>query len=149
MAAWRLQRRSGQRLPIAVGPAEEAYDLEEGLAQAARALRAVVEVGIAERIVALVVQAVVNGARAAWAVEHRGLESLTSLTARAIMDGALVAHRTVEQQGLDGLLRRGVRAVLTLSRVLQRWHTGRLRRNLLWVPIVLALAVLALVLYGW
>jgi len=149
LAAWRLQRRSGQRLPIAVGPAEEAYDLEEGLAQAARALRAVVEVGIAERIVALVVQAVVNGARAAWAVEHKGLEGLTSLTARAIMDGALVAHRTVEQQGLDGLLRHGVRSVLTLSRVLQRWHTGRLRRNLLWVPIVLALAVLALVLYGW
>ena len=148
LAAWRLQRRSGQSPLLAVGLGEEAYDLEEGLARAAQALRAVVEVGIAERIVALVVQAVVNSARAAWAVEHKGLESLTSLTARAVMNGALTAHRTVEQQGLDGLLRRGVRAVLTLSRVLQRWHTGRLRRNLLWAPIVLALAVLALVVWG-
>jgi len=131
-----------------MGPGEEAYDLEEGLARAAQALRAVVEVGIAERIVALVVQAVVNSARAAWAMEHKGLESLTRRTARAVMNGALTAHQAVEQQGLEGLLRRGVQAILMLSRGLQRWHVGRLRRNLLWIPIVLALAVLALVVGG-
>jgi hypothetical protein len=131
-----------------MGPGEEAYDLEEGLTRAAQALRAVVEVGIAERIVALVVQAVVNSARAAWAMEHKGLESLTSRTARAVMNGALAAHQAVEQQGLEGLLRRGVQATLMLSRRLQRWHVGRLRRNLLWIPIVLALAVLALVVWG-
>jgi len=148
LAAWRLQRRSGQSPLLAVGSGEEAYDLEEGLARAAQALRAVVEVGIAGRIVSLVVQAVVNSARAAWAVEHRCLESLTSRTARAVMNGALAAHHAVEQQGLDGLLRRGVQAILMLSRVLQRWHAGRLRRNLLWIPIVLVLAVLTLVVWG-
>ena len=120
LAAWWLQRRPGQSYLVAVEPIEEAYDLEEGLTRAALALRAVVEVGIVERIVALVVRAVVSGAR--------------------------VAHHVVEHDGVEGILRHTVRIV---SRTLQRWHTGRLRRNVLWVPIVLALAVLALVLYGW
>jgi hypothetical protein len=121
----------------------------EGLARAARVLRAVVEVGIAERIVALVVRAVVGGARFARAVEHKGLEGFTSRAARAVMNGAQVAHRAVEQEGLEGILRRAVRTIVALSRVLQRWHTGRLRRNLLWVPIALALGMLALVVVGW
>ena len=73
----------------------------------------------------------------------------TSRSARAVVDGALIIHRVVEQEGLEGILRRGVGAVMALSRALQRGHTGRLRRNLLWVPIALALAVLALVAYGW
>jgi NADH-quinone oxidoreductase subunit L len=149
LATWRLQRRSGQRPLVAVEPVEEAYDLEEGLARAAQVLRAVVEVGIAERIVGLVVRAVVSGARVAWTVEHKGLEEITSRSARAVVDGALVAHRVVEREGLEGLLQRAVCIVVALSRVLQRWHTGRLRRNLLWVPIALALAVLTLVVYGW
>ena len=124
LTAWWLRRQSGQRLLFVLEPAAETYDLQEGLAQAARALKAVVEVGIAERLVALTVQAVVGG--------------------------ALFVHRVVEQEGLEGfLLRRSVRAVLALSRAMQRWHTGRLRRNLLWVPIALGLAVLALVAFGW
>ena len=149
LATWRLQRASRWKPWAAAEPAEEVYDLEEGLTRAAHVLRAVVEVGIAERIVALVVRAVVNGARAAWAVEHRGLENLTHRTARAVVDGALVTYRVVEQEGLEGLLHRGVQVVLTLSRGLQRWHTGRLRHNLMWVSIALALAVLALVVWGW
>jgi hypothetical protein len=125
LAAWRLQRRSNYQVFAAVGaadPAEEAYNLEERLRRAAQALRAVVEVGIAERIVVLVAQAVVSGAH--------------------------VAYRAVEQEGLEGLLYQGVQAVLAVSRALQRWHTGRLRRNLLWLPVALALAVLAL-MYVW
>mgnify|MGYP000138425703 CR=1 FL=1 len=62
------------------------------------------------------------------------------------MKGARVTRRVVEQEGLEGLLRRAVRTALVLSRGLQRWHTGRLRRNLLWVAASLVLAVLALVL---
>jgi NADH:ubiquinone oxidoreductase subunit 5 (subunit L)/multisubunit Na+/H+ antiporter MnhA subunit len=153
LVAWQLQRRSKDRAFTIVGMADriltkETYDLEGGLRRAAQVLRAVVEVGIAERIATLVVQGVMSGARATWAVEYRGLEGLVIRTARVVVDGARFAHRVVEQEGLEGLLRRGVQAVLTLSRVLQRWHTGRLRRNLLWVPIVLVLAVLALV-YRW
>ena len=148
LAAWRLQQRSGLRRPVGAEPEPVVYDLEEGLIRAAQVLHAVVEVGIAERLVGLIVRAVVDGARAAWTVEHKGLEGLTNCTARAVVDGAQVAHRAVEQEGLEGLLRWGVRTVLTLSRILQRRHTGQLRRNLLWVPIALALAVLVSVMLG-
>jgi hypothetical protein len=109
----------------------------------------VVEVGIAEQIITLVVRTVVHGARAAWAVEHTGLEGIASRSTRAVVDGAHAAHRVVEQEGLEGILRRAVRITTTLSRIFQRWHTGRLRRNLLWVSITLVLAVLALAVYGW
>jgi len=173
LALRQLQRRSG------LGPivsAEAVYDLEEGLARAAQVLHAVIEVGIAERIIALVVRTVVNGVRAAWALEHKGLEAVISRSAQTVVNGAHVAHRVVEQEGLEaimsrsaqtvvngahvayrvveqegleGVLRRAVRTVLVLGRGLQRWHTGRLRRNLLWIPVSLALAVLVLLVYGW
>ena len=148
LATWRLQRRSGRRLLVAGESGEEGYDLQEGLARAAQVLHAVVEVGIAERIIALIVRVVVDGARVAWAVEHRGLEGVINRSARAVVNGAHVAHRIVEQRGLEGILRGAVRTVMALSRALQRWHTGRMRRNLLWVPIALALAVLTLVALG-
>lgn len=123
LMAWSLQKRSGARL-LEAFPAEQreaTYDLEEGLAQAARALHAIVEVGILEQIVALSVRGVVEGSR--------------------------IAYQFVEQEGLEGLLRRVVRAVMGLNNVLKRWHTGLVRRNLLWVPISLALAILAALLY--
>jgi len=148
LAAWRLQRRTGQVRSLAAQSVGDAYDLEEGLIRAAQVLHSVVEVGIADRIVALTVRAVVKGAHAAWTVEHRGLEGLTNRTARAVVNGAVAAHRAVEHGGLEGLLRAAVRTVRMLSRVVQRWHTGQLRRNLLWVPIVLTLAVLGLVMLG-
>ncbi len=126
LAVWRLQRRSRVR-PELPGPTsgrqvETAYDLQEGLAEAARALHAVVEVGI--------------------------LEQLITLSVRAVVDGAGAAHRLVEQEGLEGLLRRVVEAALGLSRALRRRHTGRLRHNLWWVPISLAV-VLVLTLARW
>jgi len=130
------------------GAAEEVYNLEEGLSRVAQVLHAVVEVGIAEQIIALAVRAVVNGARVTYWVEHRGLEGLLRASVRTVVDGAHVTHRVVEHEGLEGLIRRAVRTVLVLSHGLQRWHTGRLQRNLLWVTVSLALAVLIMVLYG-
>ncbi|MFN2165869.1 MAG: hypothetical protein ACK2U9_06370, partial [Anaerolineae bacterium] len=64
------------------------------------------------------------------------------------MDSANIAYRTIEQEGLEGILRRAVSGALALGRRIQRWHTGRLRRNLLWVPVALALAIIALIVYG-
>jgi hypothetical protein len=55
----------------------------------------------------------------------------------------------LEQEGLEGLLRGTVRAVLAGGRRMQRWHTGRLRRNLSWVAACLVLAIAALMFYGW
>jgi len=134
---WWLQKRSGARL-LTPFPAEQVehardsksppksgvetiYDLEQGLTQAARALHAVVEVGILEQIV--------------------------TLSVRGVVDGARIAYRFVEQEGLEGLLCRTVRTILALNRMLKRWHTGLLRHNLLWIPISLALAILAALLY--
>jgi formate hydrogenlyase subunit 3/multisubunit Na+/H+ antiporter MnhD subunit len=149
LAAWRLRRHVGWKPPLVTGAVEEGYDLAEGLSRATQALRAVVEVGLAERLAALVVRAVVDGARLAWTVEHRALDDLVNRTARAVAVSACAVHRIVESEGLEGLLRRVVRAVLALSRCMQRWHTGRLRRNLLWLPAVLAAVVLALIAWGW
>ncbi|MFO7918817.1 MAG: proton-conducting transporter membrane subunit [Anaerolineae bacterium] len=101
---------------------EEIYNLEEGLVRAARALRAVVEVGM--------------------------LEGLVALFALGTVEGARFVYRVVEQEGLEGLLRRAVQGVMELARRLRRWHTGRLRYNLLWIAISLILALLVLVMYG-
>jgi len=150
LAVWQLQRRSRLGALVLAQPADEIYDLEEGLARAAQVLHAVVEVGIAEQIVALAVRAVVDGARVTYRVgEHQGLEGLLRGSVRVVVDGAHVTYRVVEQGSLEGLLQRAVGSAMALGRGLQRWHTGRLRRNLLWVALSLALAVLALVLYSW
>jgi NADH:ubiquinone oxidoreductase subunit 5 (subunit L)/multisubunit Na+/H+ antiporter MnhA subunit len=150
LAVWQLQRRSRLGPFVSAQPVEEVYDLEEGLARAAHVLQAVVEVGIAEQIVALAVRAVVEGARVTYRVgEHKGLEGLLRSSVRVVVDGAHITYRSVEQASLEGLLRRATGSVLALGRGLQRWHTGRLRRNLLWVAVSLALAVLGLVLHGW
>jgi len=120
LVVWQMQRRSRIRVHVP-GPAdgeqvEMAYDLQEGLAQAARALRAIVEVGFLEQIIVLSV--------------------------RVVVDGARMTYRLVEQEGLEGLLRRAVQTVLGLSQMLSRRHTGLLRHNLLWIPLTLTLALL-------
>jgi len=149
LAVWRLRRRSGLDYLASVETAEEVYDLEEALARTAQVLHAVVEVGIAERLIAFLVRIVVEGARATHrVVEHRSLEGLLRGSVRSVMDGARGTHRIVEHRGLENLLRSSVRAVLALARRLQRWHTGRLQRSLLWIAVSLALAMISLVLHG-
>lgn len=149
LAVWRLRRRSGLDHLVSVEPAEEVYDLEEGLARTAQVLHAVVEVGIAERLITLLVRIVVEGARVTHrVVERRGLEGLLSGSVRAVMDGARGTHRVLEHRGLQDLLRRTVRTVLALARSLQRRHTGRLQGNLMWVAVSLTLAVVLLILHG-
>jgi multicomponent Na+:H+ antiporter subunit A len=202
LVVWRLQRRSRLASFVSAQPPEEVYDPAEGLARTAQVLHAVIEIGIAEQIVALAVRAVVGGARVARrfveqaglegllrgfvravadgarvtyrAVEHNSLEGLLGGFVRAVAHGARLTYRVVEHNSLEGLLRGSVRAVaggarlthrvveheglqavvggsvrsvLVLSRGAQRRHTGRLRRNLLWVSVSLALAVVVLLLY--
>lgn len=149
LIARRLQRHVRWRAFAAPEPAEAPRALGEGLVRAARALRAAVETGILERMVSLVARGVTNGARAAWVVEYQGLERFVHGIARTVADGSVATYRMVEQQGLENLLHRVIQAALNLSRAMQRWHTGRLRRNTLWVLVALALAMLALVAWGW
>lgn len=97
--------------------------LQEALSRIARALRALVEITVLER----------------------GM----SLASQAATTGAIAAYRFVEQEGLEGLLRRFVIGILALSRRLQRWHTGRLRHNLAWVGLGLLLFLLIIFWLGW
>ncbi len=119
LVTWQMERRSRIRVHVP-GPAdgqqiETTYDLQEGLAQAARALRAIVEVGFLEQIIVLSV--------------------------RVVVDGARVTYRLVEQEGLEGLVQRVAEAVLALSQAIRRRHTGLLRHNLLWILLSLTLAL--------
>jgi formate hydrogenlyase subunit 3/multisubunit Na+/H+ antiporter MnhD subunit len=148
LVTWQMQKRSRIRVHVP-GPAdgeriETTYDLQEGLAQAGQALRAVVEVGLFEQIIALGVKVVVDGARTLHATIEVGLlERIIALSERIVVGGARVTQRFVEQEGLEGLLRRAVHGVLELSRQVGRRHTGLLRRNLLWIPISLMVALVA------
>jgi hypothetical protein len=124
------------------------WDSEKGLARVATSIHAFVEVAILERTVSWLRQAATGGARIVWFVEYGILEGILHRSAQAVADGAGAAYQVIEQEGLEGILQRVVRAVLALSRKAQRWHTGKLRRNLLWVPVALALAILVVMMYG-
>ncbi|MFW6135398.1 MAG: proton-conducting transporter membrane subunit, partial [Chloroflexota bacterium] len=121
---WQMRRRSRVEVRIPARAEEErveTYDLQEGLAQAARALRAVVEVGFLEQIIVLSV--------------------------RVVVDGARVTYRFVEREGFEGLIQRVVQAVVELSEAIQRRHTGLLRHNLLWIPLSLTVALVAALVF--
>jgi formate hydrogenlyase subunit 3/multisubunit Na+/H+ antiporter MnhD subunit len=144
---WQLR----QRLPLTHTSQKqdrEAWNSEKGLARIAETLHAAVEITILERAITWVKRAVTDSANIIWIVEHGILEGIVNRSTQAVIGGAGIAHRTIEQEGLEGILRRAVSAALALGQSIQRWHTGRLRRNLLWVPVALALAILALVVYG-
>lgn len=144
---WQLRRRS---IPATISQRtdREAWDSEKGLTHIAETLRSAIEVTILERALTWTKQAVTNSARIVWIVEHGILEGLVDRSVQAVTHGAGVAHRAIEQEGLEGILRRTVSAALALGRRLQQWHTGQLRRNLLWVPLALALAILTLMIAG-
>jgi hypothetical protein len=145
VAASSIARRLGERWRQQEHNAAAA---EDRLVRPARALGTAIEVHVLERAVTLVVRAVMSGARATHAAESL-LGSLPHRLARATLAGARLTRRAAEQRTLDSLLHRSARGTLALGRAVQRWHTGRLRSNLLWVPITLALVALALVAHGW
>ena len=131
-------------------PGKQALNLEQGLAQAAHILSTVVEVGIQERILGGIVRAVLGGARTTRRVVEQGiLDGGIRWVSESVIAGGRLSYRVLEQEGLEGLLRGAVRGALAGGRWMQRWHTGRLRRNLLWVAVSLFLAIVALALYGW
>jgi hypothetical protein len=152
LVTWQMTRRSRIQLhrpgPAEGGRTETTYDLREGLEQAGQALRAVVEVGLFEQVIALGVRLVLGGARTLHAAIEVGLlERIVSWSERVVVEGAQLTQRFVEQEGLEGLLRRAVQGVLELSKGMGRRHTGLLRRNLLWIPISLIVALVAALVY--
>jgi hypothetical protein len=145
---------------------DPARALERGIRQSALALLAGVEAGILHGALVAITKGLVGAARLAqrW-IEGVVLEGATRQIAQTATDGGRLAYRWIEgadqqgttrriaqtaaEGGLEGLLRRVVRAVLSASRWLQRRHTGRLRRNLVWVAASLVLALLAIIVFVW
>lgn len=141
IALWLLRWRPPDA--SAVVP-EQVYDLEGALSRFAGALNRVVETGVHEGLVTLTTRAVMGSAGYALRViEQRLLEGLLASTARSLVKGGQLAYDSVEEDGLEGALRLTARSVFALARVGQRWHTGKLRRNLLWVVLSLGAALLA------
>ena len=173
---WLQQRSRPARLASAV-LIEETPDSGPGLVRRARALRLTIEKRILEQMSGLVTHAVVGGAQFIHgaveqeglesilrrivqivvggsrlihrAVERRGLEGLVQHTVQIVVAGARLMHGNVEQEGFEDLPRLTQKVVLAVSQRLQRWHPGRLRRNLLWVAASLAVVIMALMLHGW
>jgi hypothetical protein len=82
-------------------------------------------------------------------VEEGMLGGTIQLATDTVTESGHTAYRMLEQERLEGGLRRIVRGVLSISGWAQRLHTGRLRRNLLWLAIGLVATVLTVALFGW
>jgi len=147
---WRSELREELLAMTRLWGPDPAAGLERGLERGPRAAHAAVEDGVLRVLLGGVARGVLGASRFAhrW-IEGVFLEGTTRQVAQAATHGGRLAYRVMEQGGLEGLLRRLVRAVLAGSRWLQRRHTGRLRRNLVWVAASLALAVLGFVLFAW
>ena len=146
---WLYRRWKGQpdrrHHPSRPEPEQAAYGLQEGLTQAAKALQGVVEVGVQERLLTWIVRAVVGSAQWTYrAMEERLLEGVQRHVVQAVASVGKFTYRTVEQKGLEGFLRQIPQAARALIGGLQQLATGKLRRNLVWVAIMLIVAILAL-----
>jgi len=80
-------------------------------------------------------------------VEIDILERLLHLVAQTVANGVNVIS-FVERECLDKMVVQSVRAVVRAVRIVQRWHTGKLRYNLLWLPAALLLATFLLIIMG-
>jgi len=79
-------------------------------------------------------------------VELGGLERFNRLVAQGVPAVGRGLRRTVELGGLERFNRLAAQSARRLGEVLRRLHTGRLRRNLLWGAVSLALALIILLL---
>jgi hypothetical protein len=139
------------RLPRPVvqtpGDAAPANAPELWLGRLSGAVRRTIEGQILEKGLAQGVYAVLRGSRLIHRYVEQGiLERMLVDGVRAIMRGSRLVYQHVEQATLEGALRRVVQGIVDVARVGQSWHTGRLRRNLLWIAasVVLALTILLL-----
>ncbi len=121
--------------------------LEGALFGLAGGLRRTVERGLLERFNRLVAQGVPALGRGVRRTVERGLlERFNRLVAQGVPALGRGVRRTVELGGLERFNRLAVQSARRLGEALRRLHTGRLRRNLLWGAISLALALIVLLL---
>ena len=124
--------------------------LDRALGNLAEGVRTWLEVGLLERVITGVPNAVLKFAESIHSWLEAGLiERIITQTPRAVTDSAALLHRVVEHQGLEGTLRSTATGVFKFNRWIQNQHTGRLRANLQWVFVVLLLIVAMLIWQGW
>ncbi|MBL7201468.1 MAG: hypothetical protein ISS56_15115 [Anaerolineae bacterium] len=143
LAVWRF--RSGlKRMALPAGRVHSAQ------VEIARRFRAAAQVNAGDRLILLIARAVVGGARLIHGIVEEGIlgRSIHYAT-QTVTEGGRIAYRIVEREGLEGNLQRIVGGILSVSGWAQRMHTGRLRRNLLWMAIGLVATVLTLALFAW
>lgn len=109
-------------------------------------------------LIGMLLLALCYGVLLRWHPSRPWLEGLEDLghvlsqwRARVTLEGVLFGlasglRRTVELGGLERFNRLAARSARRLGEALRRVHTGRLRRNLLWGAISLALALIILLL---
>ena len=121
--------------------------LEGALFGLAGGLRRTVELGVLERFNRAVAQGVpALGRGVRRTVELGVLERFNRAVAQGVPALGRGVRRTVEFGGLERFNRLAVQSARRLGEALRRLHTGRLRRNLLWSAISLALALIILLL---
>ena len=78
-----------------------------------------------------------------WAerLERRGLEAINGGVATAVLNLSRLSALVVEGEILEGINRRVARLAWRAGKTLQKMHTGRLRRNLLWASLSLVVLV--------
>lgn len=114
----------------------------------ARAVHRAIESNLLDRGLVGFARSIMTSARSFSYIESNILERGLLGIVRSIMASARSLSRIVEEGGLEGMLRIAIRSVEAVSGILQRWHTGRLRYNLVWVVAFLVLALLFL-MRGW
>ncbi len=83
------------------------------------------------------------------AMERDLLDQGIAWLGRRTQSAAAAMHHAIEREGFERFIREVAQTVNAAGRVLQRWHTGRLRANLRWALAALLIAVVAFSLWGW
>ena len=98
---------------------------------------------IADRITDLAITKSLDAIRTtSRIVEEQILTELVERAAQLTVSAARWLHSNLEEASLESLLRGITRLVMEMAKLAQRLHTGRLRYNLAWVAVALAMAVL-------
>ncbi len=145
---WQRNRWGRVRSPAAVSTRDSPWGLQKGVLKIAQMLHNVVEVDTLEWLLRFVTQTVAKGVKFVGFVEHECLDKwLLGSVAQTVSNG-VEAIRFMERECLDQVIHQSVRAVVRAVRIVQRWHTGKLRYNLLWLPAALLLATFLLIIMG-
>ncbi|MCD6285144.1 MAG: hypothetical protein J7M39_04435, partial [Anaerolineae bacterium] len=144
LAVWLTIRGRTSRSVPAAGTIGQSSP-EEGLLRLARAVNLFVEERILQQGVVGLWRAIMGTARLFYRLGERDTVELWRATVGAVH----LWYQPSERDGGTLLIRATARSTLSISRWLQRNHTGLLRRNLQWVVLGLIAIATFVVATGW